>query len=151
HCRRQNVFEFIDRVGNQDVLGPDCQDTRLMQSYEIFISNRNPDNVTTLECFEFANLRLARTQSHRPDQIVSSQKLAYGKLCRMLIQITRPAGLQNAAAHHHAYAIAECESFFLIMRYVNCGQTETRYQLAQFATSFLAQGNVKIRKWLIKE
>ena len=52
--------------------------------------------------------------------------------------------------HHHAYAIAECESFFLIVRYVNCGQAEAGYELAQFATSFLAQGHVKIRKWLIK-
>src|SRR5678816_4140084 len=126
------------------MLGPDCQNAGLIERYEILISDRNSDNVTTLECFEFANFRLAGTQPHRPDQVVSSQKLAYRKLCGMLIQITWPAGLQNAATHHHANTIAECEGFLLIMRYINCSQAEPVDELAQFATRFLAQGHVEV-------
>src|ERR1700704_4102906 len=69
----------------------------------------------------------------------------------MLIQVARPARLQNMAADHDADAIAQRECFFLIVGDVNGCQSEPHNKLAQFATSFFAQSDVKIREWLVEK
>src|SRR5215510_9264597 len=69
----------------------------------------------------------------------------------MMVESPRIIDLQYATADHYRDAVAQRKRLFLVVRYVDCGETESINQSSQLFASFFAQGSIEIREWLVEK
>src|SRR5687767_884260 len=100
--------------------------------------------VSAFQRLELAVTRITRTHAHRFDQIVSTEEASDSDVRGALVKLTWLAGLHQTPADHHADAVTERERFFLIVRNVDCRESKSRDELAQFAACFFTQRHVEI-------